>query len=366
MSTSPGIVPIRHVITQAAPAATPQLTYHQGPLLTSVEVYTIFWGESWQQAPQSNLVQQLNGFFDFILTSSLMDLLAEYSVPGKTIGHGQRVGTQTITSSDPSSDHLGMIVYGADGTGGYQTIFGSSDMGQGSGAIAWLIGDVNGDGRAEVVQLWNNGGQLGMIVYGADGTGGYQTIFGSSDMGQGSGAIAWLIGNVNNDGAAEVVQLWDNNARTITDGQIQQTLQNWINGSDPTGTTVPQPNSNTLFFIYLPPNATVVLPGAGNSCTGFCGYHFDINGTIFYAVVPFITCSGCTSGQNLPFDSLTEVSSHELCEAITDPQPLRGWNDDNRPDGEIGDICNFQATRLGGYNIQRQWSNSMGSCRVAP
>jgi hypothetical protein len=259
-----------------------------------------------------------------------------------------------------------MIVYGADGAGGYQTIFGSSDMGQGSGAVAWLIGDVNGDGRAEVVQLWNNGGQLGMIVYGADGAGGYQTIFGSSDMGQGSGAIAWLIGNVDNDGAAEVIQLWNNNARTITDGQIQQTLQSWISGSDPTGTTVPQPNGNTLFFIYLPPNATVVLPGAGGSCTGFCGYHNDINGTIFYAVIPFITCSGCRSGQNLPFDSLTEVSSHELCEAITDPQPFLGWNDDNRNDGEIGDICNFQATRLGGYNIQKQWSNSKGSCRVAP
>jgi len=105
-----------------------------------------------------------------------------------------------------------MIVYGQQG-GGYQTIFGSSDMGQGSGAIAWLIGDVNGDGKAEVVQMWNNGGRLGMIVYGSDGGTGYRTIFGSSDMGQGSGAIAWLIGDVNGDHKAEVVQMWNNGGR---------------------------------------------------------------------------------------------------------------------------------------------------------
>src|SRR5205814_7822015 len=88
-------------------AQPPKLTYHQGHLLTSVEVYTIFWGTGWQQAPQNGLIQQLNAFFDFILTSSLMDLLEEYSVPGQTIGHGKRVGTKTITSSDPGTARPG-------------------------------------------------------------------------------------------------------------------------------------------------------------------------------------------------------------------------------------------------------------------
>ena len=48
-------------------------------------------------------------------------------------------------------------------------VWSSTDMGQGSGAVAWEIGDVNGDGRAEIIQLWNDNNRLGMIVYGWSG-----------------------------------------------------------------------------------------------------------------------------------------------------------------------------------------------------
>ena len=82
----------------AAPAAAPQLTYRNGPLLTAVEVFTIFWGPLWQQAAQSAMATQINQFFDFILTSPLLDQLAEYNVPGKQIGHGRRTGSITIVT----------------------------------------------------------------------------------------------------------------------------------------------------------------------------------------------------------------------------------------------------------------------------
>lgn len=82
----------------APAAAPPQLTYRGGPLMTAVEVFTVFWGTAWQQTPQSDLVQQLNAYFDFILTSALMDQLAEYSVNGQSIGHGRRTGTATLTT----------------------------------------------------------------------------------------------------------------------------------------------------------------------------------------------------------------------------------------------------------------------------
>src|SRR5438093_1057649 len=85
----------------AGPVPAAHLTYHNGHLLTTVEVYTIFWGAAWQQPAQGGLVSQVNQFFDFILTSSLIDLLAEYSVPGQTIGPGRRIGTITITTSEP-------------------------------------------------------------------------------------------------------------------------------------------------------------------------------------------------------------------------------------------------------------------------
>ena len=85
-----------------AVAPIPNLTYRNGPLLTAVEVFTIFWGAAWE-TQQANTAKQLNAFFDFILTSALLDQLAEYSVPGKSIGRGSRVGTDTITSPAPSS-----------------------------------------------------------------------------------------------------------------------------------------------------------------------------------------------------------------------------------------------------------------------
>lgn len=64
----------------AAPAVAPQLTYRNGPLIAEPQVFTLFWGAAWQSA-QAALVIQVNQFFDFILTSPLIDQLAEYNVP---------------------------------------------------------------------------------------------------------------------------------------------------------------------------------------------------------------------------------------------------------------------------------------------
>jgi len=83
-----------------APATPAQLTYRGGPLLTSVEVVTIFWGSSWT-ARQAPLVGQVNDFFDYVLTSALLSELSEYSVPGKTIGKGRRTASVTIASPGP-------------------------------------------------------------------------------------------------------------------------------------------------------------------------------------------------------------------------------------------------------------------------
>src|SRR5207249_5615824 len=90
------IVPLhRPEARRIAAAATPQLTYRGGSLLTAVEVFTVFWGAEWKQAEQSAIATNMNLFFDYILTSALMDQLEEYSVAGKNIGHGKRTRTPT-------------------------------------------------------------------------------------------------------------------------------------------------------------------------------------------------------------------------------------------------------------------------------
>src|SRR5882724_4678412 len=81
------VVPLhRPEAERVAAAVAPQLTYRGGPLLTSVEVFTVFWGAAWSQSPQSVVMKNMNLFFDYILASALMDQLCEYSVPGKNIG----------------------------------------------------------------------------------------------------------------------------------------------------------------------------------------------------------------------------------------------------------------------------------------
>ena len=237
------IVPL-HPYTRDAAAPTPQLTYRNGPLLTNVEVFTVFWGAAWQAPANAALPGQLNSFFDFILTSALLDQLAEYNVPGKSIGHGKRIGTLTITNSEPGA--------------------------------------------------------------------------------------------------------------SVTDAAIQQFIQSQISSG-----ALPAANPNSLYFLYLPPGTTV-KQGSSASCKDFCGYH-DVTstGNIFYAVMPYPGCSGCLGSlQTLP--ALTSTSSHELCEAITDPVPGQGWYDDTN--GEIGDICAWKTKQLGPYTIQLEWSNNAASC----
>lgn len=226
-----------------APAAPAKLTYRNGPLLNAVEVFTIFWGKGWKTTPQSEMIARLNGFFDFILSSSLIDRLREYSTGAFKIGHGRRTGSVTLTTNSPGS--------------------------------------------------------------------------------------------------------------SVTDSAIQAFLK-----QQRTDGKVPKSTANTLYFIYLAPGVRVVM-GGSSSCQAFCGYHSSIGSSIFYAVMPYPGCTGCVGGLS-PFDALTSTSSHELCEAITDPIPGQGWYDD--ANGEIGDICAWQTKTVGAYVVQMEWSNKSGTC----
>ena len=232
-------------------ASPPALVNHGGPVLGAVQVVPIFWGAAWGTAANATLATQLEGFFSFIVTSSYMDLLAEYSTGATHIGHGTRLPSVHIPGNEPGT----------------------------------------------------------------------------------------IVGGV----------------RTVTDAQIQVALQGWIAAH-----TAPATTPNTLYFVYLPPNVVSVL-GGGGSCTNYCGYH-NHNAGVFYAVIPYVTCAGCVfPGAFL--DTLTEVSSHEFAEAVTDPA-LNAWFD--AAGDEIGDICNRQTVRMGGFLVQTEWSNSQNACVIAP
>ena len=82
----------------AGVGAPPKLTYRGGPLLTNVEVITLFWGDAWQKAPAQALVDPTHAFFDFVLTSALMHQLSEYNTDAYKIGQGKRIATFTVVA----------------------------------------------------------------------------------------------------------------------------------------------------------------------------------------------------------------------------------------------------------------------------
>ena len=128
-----------------------------------------------------------------------------------------------------NNGHLGLNFYAPIKNG---TVASFPDLGQGSGAAAWLTGDFTGSGHTEIAQLWDNGGSLAVNIYGMPG--GTVTVHYRSDLGQGSGAVAWLTGDFTGSGHTEIAQLWDNNGTLalIVYSFVSAIVQTVINSSD--------------------------------------------------------------------------------------------------------------------------------------
>jgi hypothetical protein len=155
---------------------------------------------------------------------------------------------------------------------------------------------------------------------------------------------------------------------TIDDSTIQADLRSEIAFGRA------QPNDpNRLYVVYTPAGTVVTNPLLGDSIHNFAGYHFqtidNAGKPLYYAVIPYGGSPNYLNFNLSPFQQLTEVTSHELSEAITDPQVFvdasgrfhgTGWHDNPTSDllgQEIGDIVNFQFAGYDGYIVQREWSN---------
>jgi hypothetical protein len=80
-------------------------------------------------------------------------------------------------------------------------------------------------------------------------------------------------------------------------------------------------SDKVIYGVYFPAGMRVILQG-GASCSSFCGYHglFNYNGIdVKYASFPYTNCSACKLSALSVVDMLTIVTSHEIREAVTDP-----------------------------------------------
>ena len=135
--------------------------------------------------------------------------------------------------------------------------------------------------------------------------------------------------------------------------------------------TLPKPDENTVYMMHFPQNISIDMEGM-KSCDAFGGYHYFFKnekyGNIFYAVMP-----ECVYYGKGGIDFATQVSAHELFEAVTDAMPTdssspaypQAWN--NYQGYEISDICggagkgSLQGAKRS-YSIPKHWSNAKNSC----
>jgi hypothetical protein len=149
-------------------------------------------------------------------------------------------------------------------------------------------------------------------------------------------------------------------ASAVTDGEIRAEILAQVKAGN-----LPPVDADTLYVIYTPPNEVVLDRHDANSVHDFAGYHdFASEGGFAYAVIPF------ADNQDM-----TLAASHELAEAVTDPEPTAntlGWYDDEN--GEIGDIPvimlaigqigmdgfsdHLKAPDGTDYVVQKVWSNA--------
>lgn len=144
-----------------------------------------------------------------------------------------------------------------------------------------------------------------------------------------------------------------------------------------------------LYHIFLPKGVDTCFDGGPCysplilGTFGFCAYHFTVTfadiGTVYFTVEPFQDVPGCqvpASGPTPPngqlADSTFNVLSHELFEAISDPDTITGFRAFHALDfgAEIGDLC-FAEPRLvtlNGhlYDTQLEYSDHYHACAAAP
>jgi hypothetical protein len=179
----------------------------------------------------------------------------------------------------------------------------------------------------------------------------------------------------------------------VFDSAIQTTLLNEIKAK-----RVASPKPNTLYVVVTPKDTPVVVDTDGtfaDSVQDFSGYHSSFidaatGKNIYYAVipyvdpsvfvgfpVPYVDATGAVNflGLGLPGSALMQdVISHEVAEAITDPQIIvtpgagvatdvgTGWNtpvnlQDQTGGTEIADLTVLGFTTVNGYFFQDLYSN---------
>jgi hypothetical protein len=166
----------------------------------------------------------------------------------------------------------------------------------------------------------------------------------------------------------------------ITDAQLQTEISKFLTAHGLKGSLT------NMYLVYTSSGEGSCFTSTDGECayTTYCAYHgFFGTGPIIYANLPFgylPTCqiSGTPSpNSDPPADAVATVATHELTEAITDPE-LDAWF--TSAGEEIGDLCDFvygpftwdsgmanQSWNADFFVVQEEYDNHTAACvQVGP
>jgi hypothetical protein len=175
---------------------------------------------------------------------------------------------------------------------------------------------------------------------------------------------------------------WTAGANQVSDAQIENMLSQEIRAG-----RLQAPSGNQLYVVYLPPGVTSL--GDQESFGHHGAFTDPFSGRrAYFAVIPDQSTTPILQGPNgpeTPFQQQTDVTSHELAEAATDPDdaPNDAWfvpvtgpvirvNGVPVNGDEIGDIANVtlpsnqQSGFLNNYLVQKEWVESRGASLLPP
>jgi hypothetical protein len=88
----------RQLLSAPQPLGPANVTYHGGPLLTQVQLESVYYGKAWStDSTLQQQSQQIDGFLQYFPTSPYMDVLKQYNV-----GHGSFLNHDIVAQDPPS------------------------------------------------------------------------------------------------------------------------------------------------------------------------------------------------------------------------------------------------------------------------
>jgi hypothetical protein len=122
----------------------------------------------------------------------------------------------------------------------------------------WFVGDFNGDGKMDMMKEWDSNGKLNADVHISTG-GQFEYQRWATGQGGYSDTMQWFVGDFNGDGKTDLMKVWNNNGKITADVHVSESSSDLIGSISKEGRTI-------IGIEYIPaPQISGAVASAGKS-----------------------------------------------------------------------------------------------------